>query len=157
MLRFLRHRVTTLIAVALAVLVATVAPSTPAQAAYGPPTPFYVQVVSDTGRLLTWVNGFVQFDSGRTRFYYSVDFCRGSAYQAPKMDVYVNRALHHTRWHNEAGTAPTPQCNLEVTLDREVEYGSPVQEVRFVLVAIYFDGSTAREFANGVPITNPYF
>ncbi|QYC42462.1 hypothetical protein Nocox_24295 [Nonomuraea coxensis DSM 45129] len=145
------------IALLLAAIAVALLPLTPAQAAYGPPSPIVLQVNASDGTQLARVEGTVAFDDGNTRYTYSLVLCRRSSFQAPYVRIYVNGVVHDTLFWNPSTTVPWCfYSGFASPHSAEVTYGAVVQNVRFELVGSSFPNNVYKEHRSGFTYDNPY-
>ncbi|SFC21952.1 hypothetical protein [Streptomyces aidingensis] len=117
---------------ALAVLAAGLLHAAPAQAAYGAQLPVTVQVVDGDwhyNQNLGKASGWVQFDSGKKKFRYSLTVDRQSSYTPPDVLIYANGSLAVTEW------------NAQGTISGEFTHSYDVVYVRVVIQGDTFHGS----------------
>ncbi|WP_165986279.1 hypothetical protein [Streptomyces sp. YIM 98790] len=121
------------VTVVLAVLAAGLLHTAPAQAAYGAQLPVQVQVVDgdyNYSQNLGRASGWVQFDSGKRKFRYSLTVDRQSSYTPPDIFIYANGSLAVTEW------------NAGGTITGEFEHSYDIQYVRVVIQGDTFHGSS---------------
>ncbi|MBX6357915.1 MAG: hypothetical protein IRZ05_18930 [Micromonosporaceae bacterium] len=151
------RRLAASIAMAGGALATALLPTAPAHAAYGADQPVYVQLLSNDGKAtpLARLEGTVAFDSGNTKFRYSLTLCWQSAYPAPSFTVIVNGT--NTYWPTSNGTTSLPGCQVTTVFNNEVETGSTVRNVRFDVTGGWFSSTGYQtRTKSSLNYDNPY-
>jgi len=132
------RRLAASVALAGGAIATALLPTTPAHAAYGPDQPVYVQLVSNDGNAtpLARLEGTLAFDSGNTKYRYSLTLCWQSAYPAPSFRVIVNGTT--TNFPSSTGTTTKSGCQVTTVYNNEVNFGSTVRNVRFDVTGGWF-------------------
>ncbi|WP_433499062.1 hypothetical protein ACQP1K_01505 [Sphaerimonospora sp. CA-214678] len=132
------RRLTTSTAIAVCALATAILPLTPAHAAYGPDNPVYVQLVSNDGNAtqLARLDGTLAFDSGNTKYRYSLRLCWQHAYPAPSFTIVVNGTS--TVWPVQTGTTSVAGCSQTFVYNTEANFGSTVRNIRFDVTGGWF-------------------
>lgn len=152
------RRLAASVALAGGAIATALLPTTPAHAAYGPDQPVYVQLVSNDGNAtpLARLEGTLAFDSGNTKYRYSLTLCWQSAYPAPSFRVIVNGTT--TNYPTSTGTTTKSGCQVTTVYNNEVNFGSTVRNVRFDVTGGWFgtNGQYQMRTKSSSTYDNPY-
>lgn len=160
----LRRRLTAFLSLTLAALLVTSVAATPAQAAYGSPVPFTMQLTGQTYYQTVQVGravGTIRFDDGGSHYWLSLTLCRQSSYTSPNVEVHVNGVHQFTIYNSSDGRRPAvcgDYWGQSGLTDSVFSYGGTVRYVTLVLNGLFFDGATntAHPKSRSYTLDNPF-
>jgi hypothetical protein len=158
----LPRRLTAFFAVTLAVLLGATLTAVPAQAAYGPAQPIYIQLqrtsssgyTTQVGRLI----GTLRFDDGNSLYRLDVTLCRQSSYVDTILSIRVNNTLQQ-RFSQRDEILRPDVCGghgISGVINADFAYSGPIYNIGIGYEGILFDGSTATSVGGGAFYDNPF-
>jgi hypothetical protein len=157
----LPRRLTAYCAVALAVILGATLTAVPAQAAYGPAQPIYIQLQRTSSGYTTQVGrlvGTLRFDDGNSLYRLDVTLCRQSSYVDTTLSISVNNTLHQRLSRRDEILRPDV-CGghgISGVINADFAYSGTIYNIGIGYEGLHFDGSTARSVGGSAFYDNPF-